>query len=142
MPHLGVKNRTKETQVLTHDGKTIFFKAGEIRLVEGIAPEFIESRMHLSHPIVKNPKTGLDEESQTIQGLRLFEVMSLDEALKAGARPDEDPRAIAARRDAEAKAKERKALLDDLKASLVEDGWTPPQKPALVPAGKIEEGDL
>lgn len=126
MAHIGVENRTKENQVLTHDGKTLWFKPGEVRLVEGVSPDFVESRVHLSHPTKVNPKTGLEEQSQVIQGLRLFNILTIDEALKKGARPDEDPRAVAARVEAERKRKERRELLDELKTSLVEDGWTPP----------------
>lgn len=137
MAHIGVENRTKEKQVLTHDGKTVYFEPGQVRLIEGVHPNFVESRVHLSHPVKVNPKTGLEEQSQAIQGLRLFNVLSIDEALKRGARVDEDPRAIAARAEAEKKKKDRAELLSELKASLVEDGWTPPTaQPAAENVGK------
>lgn len=137
MAHIGVENRTQETQVLTYDGRTVYFKPGDVKLIEGVPPDFVEGRVHLSHPVKVNPRTGLEEQSQAVQGLRLFNVLSLDEALQKGARPEEDPRAIAARAAHEAKKKERAELLSELKASLIEDGWAPPK-----PSHKNEMGDL
>jgi hypothetical protein len=135
--HIGVKNRTEEKQVLMHDGKPFVFEPGQVRLVEDIDAGFIETRSHAFHPKVKNPKTGIEEDSKAVYGKRLFDVLTIDEALKAGARPDEDPRVLALRAESERKAQERKALLADLKASLVEDGWTPPA--AAADAKKTEE---
>lgn len=128
MAHIGVKNRTEDAQVLTHDGRTVYFKPGEVKLIEGVDAGFVETRVCVFHPKVKNPQTGIEENSKQVQGLRLFDVMTIDEALKAGARPDEDPRVLALRQAAEAKKKERAELLSELKASLVEDGWQPPVK--------------
>lgn len=133
MAHIGVKNRTNERQVLTHDGKTIYFEPDQVKLVEGVHPDFVETRVHVFHPKKLNKATGLEEASQAVHGLRLFDVLTIDEALKLGARPDEDPRIAAARRDAEQAKQARRELLSELKASLVEDGWTPP-------AAKAAEG--
>lgn len=139
MAHVGVRNRTQDKQVLTYDGKSIYFEPGQVRLVESVSPDFIETRIHVFHPTKMNKATGLEEKLQAVHGLRLFDVLTIDEALKLGARPDEDPRIIAARRAEEQKKQERKELLAELKTSLVEDGWTPPAAKAT--GGKLgEEG--
>lgn len=127
--HIGVKNRTKEAQDLTYGGRAVHFEPGQVRLIEGVPPDFVETRVHVSHQTKENPKTGEKTQLQALQGLRLFEVLTVDEALKAGARPDEDPRVISLRAEVEAKAKERAALLEDLKSALVADGWAPPTPP-------------
>ena len=138
MAHLGVKNRTNEPQVLTYDGKTIYFAPDQVKLVEGVDAGFIETRVHVFHPKVVNKITGVEEQAKHVHGLRLFDILTIDEALKAGARPDEDPRLIAARRASEQKKQERRELLAELKASLVEEGWAPPAKLAAEKQG--EEG--
>ena len=124
---IGVENRTKDPQVLTYDGKTRNFKPGEVKLVDGVPAAFIEGRVHHFHPKSKDEQ-GREVQSQTVLGLRLFDIIPIDEALKKGAKLEEDPQVAAARAVAEAAKKERAQLLKELKESLVEDGWTPPQK--------------
>ena len=134
MAHIGVKNRTAEKQYLKHDGQEWEFapagQKGSIRLVEGVPEGFILNRMIVQH--VKKPVVVNGEETERltpqVQGQRLFDVMPLDEAVKAGAIIDEDPRVVEARKQAEAKAAERKQLLEELKNSLQAEGWVPPAK--------------
>lgn len=138
MPHIGVRNRTKEVQHLQFDGRSVSFEPGQVRLIEGIAPDFVSTRMFVSHKLEKDRK-GDEVRSQQLVGLRLFDVLTVDEALKAGARPDEDPRVLAARAELEAKAKERRQIVEDVKAALIEDGWSPPKPAKSNPAKKEEE---
>lgn len=139
MAHIGVENRTEEVQYLTYDGKMIRFGKKEVRLVEGVPPDFVETRINVSHIMKENKETGEKIQTPQLQGVRIFKVLTIDEALKAGARPDEDPRAMAIRAAAMEKAKERQMLLNDLKADLVEAGWVAPKKDTLKKEKKEED---
>lgn len=122
MAHIGVKNRTKEPQSLTYDGKEKMFGPSEVKILEGVPMDFIESRMHMQH------KKGTDGKiEQGLVGIRLFDVVPMDEALKH-AKPEEDPRVIEARKRAEEAAKARASLVKEVKEALLSEGWNPPVK--------------
>jgi hypothetical protein len=129
MAHIGVKNRTKEKQTLTFNGTHYPFAGGEVRILEGVPYEFVESRTHVRHATKehKDDKGNVVRVEQLpyVVGDKLFEIIPLEEALKV-AKPEEDPRVVKAREEAEVKARERNALIADIKAALVDEGWTPP----------------
>lgn len=120
----GVKNRTAEQQVLCYDGKAIEFKPGEVRILESALAEFASKRMNVRHKIIdENGRKGI---SPTVEGIRLFEIIPLEDALKV-ARIEENPSVVEARERAAEKESEKKALVASIMDELKSQGWKPPR---------------
>lgn len=130
MAHIGVKNRTDKAQALTYNGKPIYFKAGEIKIVSDVPADHIEGRILVQHKTQTREIDGktMTEQLPILHGVKLFDIVPLAEALRMGATPDEDPQVIALREAAEAKVKERKALMAEIKEDLIASGWQKPSE--------------
>lgn len=129
MAHIGVMNKTKQQQTLQWNGKAIVFEPGQTRIVEGIPHDYIQGRVHIQHKTKKKLVEGEEVVVQLphLQQEHLFEIVPLADALKHAA-PEEDPKVVAARVAANAKAEERKQLLAELRQELESEGWQPPVK--------------
>lgn len=127
MAHIGVRNRTSSVQTLTFDGRGIDFEPNEVKILSDIPHEHITTRVHVQHKkrhkVIDGEK--VEEVLPQLQGQVLFEIIPLEEALKH-AKPEEDPKVVAARRKAGETAKEKAALFAEFKESLLAEGWQPP----------------
>ena len=117
----GIRNRTNEPQVLVHDGESTEFAPKEVRIVDAEMAHHATTRILIRHQKGKDGKV-----LPALEGVQLFEIVPLDEALKV-AKLTENPSIVEARRKAEEKAKERAALIGEITGELKEKGWRPPE---------------
>jgi hypothetical protein len=120
----GVKNRTTEAQILTFSGEHVEFGPGEVKIVDSAMAN------HASTRTVTRHKKGPDGKAlPALEGYRLFELVPLEEALKV-AKVMENPDIVAARKRAQEKEVEEKAMTERILARLKEQGWRPPEDSA------------
>lgn len=148
MAHIGVANRTAEEQSLTYDGKSIVFapkgQQGSIRIISDVPLGHIESRQHIKHKTREKTIDGekVVEHLPQMHGIKIFDVVPVEEALKRGAAVEEDPKVVALRDQKKAEAEKKATLIAEIKEALLADGWLPPKdEPEPKKKGKGKEGD-
>ena len=120
----GIRNRTDKPQVLVHNGEEVSFEPKEVRIIDSVMAAHAATRHHVSHAVGKDGKL-----LQTLQAVRLFEVVPLEEALKV-ARVAENPSIVEARKREADKTAEKKAMTQEVIAELKAQGWQPPKSGA------------
>lgn len=125
---LGIRNRTNEKQNVVRDGVPTYFEPKEIRILDSETGNHAVTRLHIQHKkkVVDGKETG--ELLPAVVGIRIFESVSLAEALKLGATMPEDPSSTRERRNQEAEVEKTKALAEAVKKQLVADGWKAPKE--------------
>ncbi len=119
---VAVKNRTKESQILCQDSDSINFEPGQIRILPARFGNHANTRVIVRHVLDKEGKP-----LPSLQGLKLFDLVPLDEALKSGAALEEDGQVVEARRRLKAKEEEEKAIAERIKSQMLKEGWKAPE---------------
>lgn len=122
---VGVKSRIAEEQDLQFDGRAYHFgKEGQkdhIRILPGEIAGHAATRMTTRHA----EKDG--KQLPHLVGTRLFEIIPLEDALKAGAKLEENASVVAARQREADKEIIKKSLVGEVIEELKSQGWTPPR---------------
>jgi len=112
----GVKAADGLERKATHDGKTIYFAAGEIKVLPAEVVEFLLTRTSY--------QAGDGQRGLSLK--RLFVQVPLTEALKHAKEP-ENPSIAAAKKKLAEEEKAKGELKAEILKALREEGWQPPK---------------
>jgi hypothetical protein len=117
--YAGVKAKDGLAIKATYNGKTIYFAAGEIKVLPAEVVEFLLTRTHYL----------AGEGGKGLSLRRLFVQVPLTEALKHAKEP-ENPSIAAAKARLAEEEKARGELKAEILKALKEEGWAPPKAKA------------